>query len=72
MINKVKAWLEDGTVDVFLGYKEIDHHPLPHCFTRERIEEVADLVLSPARYALENRNAYGGGGTGHKNWNAGP
>jgi formate dehydrogenase subunit beta len=53
MINKVKAWLEDGTIDIFLGYKETDHHPLPHCFTKERIEEVEDLVLSPVRYSLE-------------------
>jgi len=53
MNNKVKAWLEDGTIDIFLGYKEIDHHPLPYCFTRERLDEVDDLVLSPARYSLE-------------------
>ena len=53
MNNKVKAWLEDGTIDIFLGYKEIDHHPLPYCFTKERLDEVDDLVLSPARYSLE-------------------
>ena len=53
MINNVKAWLENGTVDVFLGYKEMDHHPLPHCFTLAHIEEVDDLVISPARYPLE-------------------
>ena len=53
MIDKVKAWLEDGTVDLFLGYKEVDHHPLPYCFTRERLEEVDDLVVSPVRYPLE-------------------
>ncbi|OQY48510.1 MAG: hypothetical protein B6240_04620, partial [Desulfobacteraceae bacterium 4572_87] len=52
-INNVKTWLENGTVDVFLGYKEMDHHPLPHCFTREHIEEVEDLVVSLARYPLE-------------------
>ena len=53
MINKVKAWLEDGTVDIFLGYKETDHHPLPHCFTVAHIEDVVNLVLSPVRYPLE-------------------
>ena len=53
MSNKVKAWLEEGTIDIFLGYKEIDHHPLPHCFTKERLDEVEDLVLSPVRYSLE-------------------
>jgi len=53
MNSKVKAWLEDGTIDIFLGYKEIDHHPLPYCFTKERLDEVEDLVLSPVRYSLE-------------------
>ena len=53
MINNVKAWLEDGIVDVFLGYREMDHHHLPHCFTREHMEEVDDLVISQVRYPLE-------------------
>ncbi len=53
MNNEVKTWLEDGTIDIFLGYKEVDHHPLPHCFTKERLDEVEDLMLSPARYSLE-------------------
>lgn len=53
MNNRVKAWLEDGTIDVFLGYKEVDNHPLPYCFTKERLEEVDGLVLSSARYSLE-------------------
>ena len=53
MNNKVKAWLEEGTIDIFFGYKEIDHHPLPYCFTKERLDEVEDLVLSPVRYPLE-------------------
>jgi hypothetical protein len=58
MNNKVKAWLEDGTIDIFLGYKEIDHHPLPHCFTKERLDEVEDLVVSPVRYPLEKIAAH--------------
>jgi len=53
MNNTVKTWLEEGTVDVFLGYKQVLNHPLPWCFTRERLEEVDELVLSPARYSLE-------------------
>ena len=53
MNRKVKRWLEDGTVDIFLGYKRVDGHPLPHCFTKERLEELGDLIVGQARYSLE-------------------
>ena len=53
MNREVKRWLEDGKINVFLGYKEVDNHPLPYCFTKDQLEDVDDLVLSPARYALE-------------------
>ena len=53
MQKQVRAWLEDGKVDVFLAYKMDCGHPLPHTFTRERIDETADLVTGPARYSLE-------------------
>jgi ferredoxin len=53
MNSEVKRWLEDGIVDIFLGYKMVMNHPLPHCFVKENIEEVADLIIGPARYSLE-------------------
>ena len=53
MNAKVKRWLEDGTVDLFLGYKMVMGHPMPHCFVKEKIEEVADLIIGPSRYSLE-------------------
>ena len=53
MNEKIKRWLEEGTVDVFLGYKQVDGHLLPHCFTKERLAEIDDLVVGPARYSLE-------------------
>ena len=53
MNRKVKRWLEDGTVDIFLGYRLVDGHPLPHCFTKERLEELGDLIVGQARYSLE-------------------
>ncbi len=53
MKRKVKEWLEDGTVDLFLGYKMNCGHPLPHCFTKEEIGEVEHLVVSTTRYSLE-------------------
>jgi len=34
MQEQVREWLEQGKVDIFLGYKKIQGHPLPHCFTR--------------------------------------
>jgi Na+-translocating ferredoxin:NAD+ oxidoreductase RnfC subunit len=52
-IPTVKGWLEAGTIDIFLGYKLTDGHPLPHGFVRERLEEVEALVDSPYRYPLE-------------------
>jgi ferredoxin len=53
MIETVKRWLEEGTVDLFLGYKKMMGHPLPHCFVKERIEEVDHLVIGRPRYSLE-------------------
>jgi formate dehydrogenase subunit beta len=53
MIAKVKRWLEEGTVDLFIGYKMAMGHPLPHCFVKEKIEEVDDLIIGTSRYALE-------------------
>jgi ferredoxin len=49
----VKRWLEDGSIDIFLGYKQTEGHPLPHGFVKERLEELEALVDSPHRYPLE-------------------
>jgi ferredoxin len=53
MQDTVKRWLEDGIVDIFLGYKPSCGHPLPHCFVKEKIEEVDQLIDGSARYSLE-------------------
>jgi ferredoxin len=53
MIEEIKQWLEDGIIDLFLGYKMVMGHPLPHCFTRDKIEEVDDLIIGSSRYSLE-------------------
>ena len=52
--NQVKEWLDQGVVDLFLAYRMLDGHPLPHAFTKDKIEEVEELVTGPARYPLEN------------------
>jgi ferredoxin len=51
--EQVKEWLDQGKVDLFLGYKMVQGHPLPHCFTRNNLDEVEDLIFGQARYSLE-------------------
>jgi formate dehydrogenase subunit beta len=53
MKAQVKHWLEEEIVDFFLGYKMVMGHPLPHCFVKEKIEEVNDLIIGTFRYSLE-------------------
>lgn len=51
--QQVHTWLEEGRVEIFLAYRMVEGHPLPHAFTRERIDETDTLVTGPARYSLE-------------------
>lgn len=53
MQEQVREWLEQGKVDIFLGYKEIQGHPLPHCFTKDNLDEISELIVGKARYSLE-------------------
>jgi ferredoxin len=53
MQEQVREWLDQGRVDVFLGYKMLNGHPLPHFFTKVNLDEVDDLITSAARYSLE-------------------
>lgn len=53
MKSKVKLWLEDGTIDIFIGYKIVKGHPLPHCFTLSNLDEIDELIVGPLRYPLE-------------------
>ncbi len=57
MRNTVKNWLESGEVDVFLGYRLVDGHPLPHAFSRDRLDELETFVTGPVRYPLEKMAA---------------
>lgn len=58
MKTTVKRWLEEGVIDIFLGYKVTDGHPLPHGFVKGRPEELEALVDSPFRYPLEKFAAH--------------
>lgn len=53
MKDKVREWLETGKVDLFLGYKQVAGHPLPHAFSKANLAELEELLVSPARYPLE-------------------
>ena len=53
MQEQVREWLEQGKVDIFLGYKMIQDHPLPYCFTKDNLDEIGDLIVGKARYSLE-------------------
>ena len=49
----VKQWLETGVVDIFLGYRLVEGHPVPHGYTRENLAEVEEMVTPEVRYSLE-------------------
>jgi formate dehydrogenase subunit beta len=55
--DQVNAWLKEGKVDIFLGYKMVQGHPLPHCFTKENPDETDELIVGKARYSLEKMAA---------------
>ena len=48
MSDEVRKWLEEGEVDIFIGYKPVDGHPLPHVFARDPLEELKELIVGPA------------------------
>jgi ferredoxin len=53
MKTKIIQWLLEDRVDLFLGYKMVEGHPLPHFFSKDDLEEIEDLETGPARYPLE-------------------
>lgn len=53
IINQVEQLLKQDKVDVFIGYREIDGHVIPHGFTKENLDEVKTLTLGRHRYSLE-------------------
>ena len=53
MIDKIRTLLSSGKIDVFLAYKSVEGHPLPHAFTAENLAELEALIVGSARYPLE-------------------
>ena len=50
--RQVREWLEQDVVDLFLAYRMIFGHPLPHAFSKQKIGEVQELVTGPVHYPL--------------------
>lgn len=57
MIEQIREWLASGEIDIFLGYKRVEGHALPHAFDKAHLEELADLDPGVARYPLEKTAA---------------
>jgi len=53
--QKVRNLLKEGKVAGYVGYILKDSHPLPHFFTKARLEEVDRAIVAPddARYPLD-------------------
>ncbi len=54
MQEQVKDWLDQDKMDLFLGYKMVNGHPLPHFFTKDNMDEVDDLIDGLIRLAESN------------------
>lgn len=53
IIHQVEQLFLQDKIDLFLGYKAIDGHLIPHGFTKEKLNELKDLTVSDDRYSLE-------------------
>ncbi|MGQ9750911.1 hypothetical protein [Desulfosoma sp.] len=53
MRDTIRKWLEDGVVDVFLGYKAVDGHVIPWIFKKSELDELDAFCDGPYRYPLE-------------------
>ncbi|MFH1153921.1 MAG: 4Fe-4S binding protein [Pseudomonadota bacterium] len=51
--KQVEALLEQGEIDIFLGYRRLDGHSVPHGFTRDNLEDLEDFCPGQDRYPLE-------------------
>ncbi|MFO7750261.1 MAG: 4Fe-4S binding protein [Desulfobacteraceae bacterium] len=58
IINQVEQLLDQEIVDIFIGYREVDGHLLPHGFTKNRRHEIKALKTGDNRYSLEKMAAH--------------
>ncbi|MDD9301276.1 MAG: 4Fe-4S binding protein [Desulfobacter sp.] len=53
IIQEARQWLVQERVDIFLGYRELCGHKIPHGYTRDNLDELEGLCVSRNRYPLE-------------------
>ncbi len=53
IIHQVEQLITQNKVDIFLGYKDLDGHLIPHAFTRDNLDELKELQTGENRYSLE-------------------
>lgn len=53
IINQVEQLFLQNKIDIFLGYKDLDGHLIPHGFTSDNLDELKELKVSENRYSLE-------------------
>ncbi|NLI83383.1 MAG: 4Fe-4S binding protein [Deltaproteobacteria bacterium] len=53
MREQIRSWLESGEMDAFLGFKEVEGHPIPHLFSKANLAELEGLIVNAPRYPLE-------------------
>ncbi|SHF59324.1 Formate hydrogenlyase subunit 6/NADH:ubiquinone oxidoreductase subunit (chain I) [Desulfacinum infernum DSM 9756] len=53
MRKTVQQWLEEGIVDLFLGYRAVEGHPIPWVFRKDALHELEAFREGPYRYPLE-------------------
>lgn len=51
--RQVEQLLKQGRVDIFLGYRELYGHLIPHGYTMDNLEDLENLKVSQHRYSLE-------------------
>ncbi len=53
MRQTVRTWLQEGRVDIVLGFRNLHGHVLPFAFSIDNLDDVEHLVVSGPRYPLE-------------------
>lgn len=53
IIDQIKQLIVEKKIDIFLGYRVLDGHMIPHGFTLENLDELQELKVSDDRYSLE-------------------
>ena len=50
MKKAVKAWLETGRVDIFIGFRMLEGHPMPDFLVNDKKPEVEVFINGDSPY----------------------